>query len=194
MTSVYVVDDHPIVGHGVQLILDGEPDLTFAGASGALPDAVSAVARIRPEVILLDVRLPGTDAVRAVKALLQSGPSSRIALFTADPSHPHVRGARTAGAVATLAKDTAPGRLRELIREVAAGVAIPNEGIEASIFTARQLDVLTLVAVGLTNQEIADELGVQPTTVKTYWQEAMQRLGVRNRAEAIAVAYRQGLL
>jgi DNA-binding NarL/FixJ family response regulator len=194
VTTVFVVDDHPIVAQGIALVLDGDAELRFAGAAGGLREATADVARVRPDVVLLDVRLPGTDVVTAVEALTRAAPAARILLFTADPSHPHVRNARAAGAVATLAKDTPPARLRRLIRAAAQGGPLEDDTDDASVLTARQHDVLTRVATGMTNVEIAEELGLQPTTVKAYWQETMQRLGVRNRAEAIAAAYRRGLL
>lgn len=194
MIGVFVVDDHPIVAQGIELVLDDDTDLRFAGAAGVLSDATDAVGRILPDVILLDVRLPDTDVVTAVDALTRAAPAACILLFTADPSHPHVRSARAAGAVATLAKDTPPERLRRLIRAAARGETLEDDSGDAGVLTARQHDVLSKIATGMTNIEIAEELGLQPNTVKAYWQETMWRLGVRNRAEAIATAYRRGLL
>lgn len=194
MTEVFVVDDHPIVAQGVALVLDDDPELRFAGSAGGLQEAITAVTRIRPDVVLLDVRLPDTDVVTAVGTLKRAAPATRILLFTADPTHPHVRGARIAGALGTLAKDTPPDRLRRLIRTAAEGGPLNIDDHNASLLTARQHDVLTRVATGMTNIEIAEELGLQASTVKAYWQETMQRLGVHNRAEAIAAAYRRGLL
>lgn len=194
MITVFIVDDHPVVAQGIAMILDGDEQLQFAGAASGLREAITAVARFKPDVVLLDVRLPGTDVVTGVEALIRAAPTVRILLFTADPEHMQVRNARAAGALATLAKDTPPARLRRFIRTVAAGEPLDGDTDDPGVLTARQYDVLARVATGMTNGEIAEQLGLQPTTVKTYWQETMQRLGVRNRAEAIAAAYRRGLL
>ncbi len=194
MTTVFVVDDHPIVAQGIELVLTGDPQLRFAGGASALHEAIAAVARVKPDVVLLDVRLPDTDVVTAVEALTRAAPSARILLFTADPRHPHVRNARAAGALATLAKDTPPAFLRRLIWTAAQGVPFEEITDDPTVLTARQHDVLIRVATGMTNGEIAEQLGLQLTTVKAYWQETMQRLCVRNRAEAIAAAYQRGLL
>lgn len=193
MTSVFVIDDHPIVAQGIALVLDGDPELRFAGGCDELGEAVLAMDRIRPSVVLLDVRLPGTDVVTAVRALTHAAPETRILLFTAYPRHADVRRARSAGAVATVAKDTPPAQLRELIRAVVRGELLGGD-LGSGVLTGRQHDVLCRVATGMTNVEIAAQLGLQPTTVKAYWKETMQRLGVRNRAEAIAAAYQRGLL
>ncbi|KRB75073.1 hypothetical protein ASE01_17060 [Nocardioides sp. Root190] len=194
MTRVFVVDDHPVVAQGVGWALDDEPDLEFVGAAPTLHQAVAAVAGARPDVVLLDVRIPDTDVVVAVRDLLRAAPGAAIVLFTADPSHPYVRAARAAGAVATVSKDTAPARLRAIIRSAAVGTRLDEDDAITALLTPRQQDVLVRVATGMTTIEIATELNLQATTVKAYWQEAMQRLGVRNRAEAIASAYRRGLL
>ncbi|MFC9664057.1 LuxR C-terminal-related transcriptional regulator [Nocardia sp. NPDC127606] len=193
MISVFVIDDHPIVAQGVALVLDGDPDLRFVGACEDLGSGVVAIVRLRPSVVLLDVRLPGTDVATAVRTLAHAVAETRIVLFTAYPEHADVRRARSAGAVATAAKDTPPPKLRELIRAVVRGELLGGD-FESGVLTTRQHDVLCRVATGMTNVEIAEQLGLQPSTVKAYWQETMQRLGVRNRAEAIAAAYQRGLL
>lgn len=194
MTSVFVVDDHPIVAEGVALVLQDDGDLTYVGAAGTLAEATTAVALLCPDVILLDVRLPDSDVETAVRSLKRTLVAANIVLFTADPAHPHIRRARASGAVATVAKHTAPARLRDIIRAAATGRSLTEDGEVEGVLTPRQHDVLSRVATGLTTIEIAEELGLQPTTVKAYWQETMQRLDVRNRAEAIAAAYRRGLL
>lgn len=194
MTRVFVVDDHPVVAQGVSWALDDEPDLEFVGAARTLSEALGAIAKARPDVLLLDVRLPDTDVVSAVRDLSAAASWAHIVLFTADPSHPQVRAARAAGALTTVAKDTLPTRLRAIIRAVAAGEPLGEDHAAEAVLTPRQHDVLARVATGMTTTEIATDLGLQATTVKAYWQEAMQRLGVRNRAEAIASAYRRGLL
>ena len=193
MIGVFVVDDHPIVAQGVEMTLEDEPDLRFVGSASTLAEAITLLPGLRPRIILLDVRLPDADVETAVRAIRRRAETAHVVLFTADPTHPHIRRARAAGAVATVPKDTSPTRLREIIRNAAAGRALAIEP-DGGVLTPRQHDVLSRVAVGMTNAEIAHELGLKPTTVKAYWQGTMQRLDVRNRAEAIAAAYRRGLL
>lgn len=129
----------------------------------------------------------------AVDELIRLG-SATVVLFTADASHPQVPTAMRHGAVTTITKDTPPAEMRSIIRAAANGEALAPGRPEQRILTDRQLEVLRLVSAGMTNGEIADELGLAVTTVKAYWQETMQRLGVRNRAEAIVAGYRAGLL
>lgn len=193
--SVLVVDDHPIVEQGVRNVVSGDAELTFAGAAQTLRDAVRLVQSRRPDVILLDVRLGDTDPATAVHSLQSTHPSAAIILFTAHPRSSDSARAIRAGACAAIAKETPPKRIRELVKAAASGnVGTAFHGPSRSILTPRQLEVLEKVAAGMTNSEIAAELHLRPTTVKAYWQESMQRLGVRNRAEAIAFAYSQGLL
>lgn len=194
MTRVVVVDDHPVVAQGVAFVLEDDRDLSFVGAARSAGEAVGLVQRTHPDVVLLDVRLPDRGVVATVQQIRRSAPAAAILLFTAHPSHPDLGQARAAGALAVLAKDTAPHDLRRALHEAASGKAPSSAAGPAAVLTARQQDVLVRVATGMTTVEIATELRLQPTTVKAYWQETMQRLNVRNRAEAIAVAYRRGLL
>ena len=159
-----------------------------------LPEAVAAVHGRKPDVILLDVRLGDTDVTSAVTALGAAAPQARIVLFTADPHNPQIPHARRAGAVTTVPKDTAPATLRAVVRAAHQGTLRDDAPPGRALLTPRQREVLACVASGMTNSEIGEELGLRPTTVKAYWQEILQRIGARNRADAIATAYRLGLL
>ncbi|HRI94641.1 MAG TPA: response regulator transcription factor [Nocardioides sp.] len=199
--SIVVIDDHPIVEEGVRNLVSADGDLTFAGAAQTLRAGLRMVQSCRPDVILLDVRLGETGATTAVHALRSIHPSAAIILFTAHPRSADAARAIRAGACSAIPKETPPRRIRELVKAVVSGSVVSGRGLPALIhgsdrhsLTPRQLEVLEMVAAGMTNREIAEELHLRPTTVKAYWQESMQRLGVRNRAEAIAFAYSQGLL
>jgi len=194
VTRVVVVDDHPVVSQGVAFVLEDDPGLHFVGGAASAAAAVRLARQEQPDVVLLDVRLPDQGVVATVQDIRRVAPQTTVLLFTADPAHPHLAAARTAGAVAVLAKDTAPDALRQALHDAAAGRTPHSAAAAAALLTARQHDVLVRVATGMTNVEIAQQLHLQPTTVKTYWQETMQRLSVRNRAEAIAAAYQRGLL
>lgn len=194
---VLVVDDHPVVAQGVAYVLDGDPAAALVGAAETVDEAVRCAGAVKPDVVLLDVRMPDATVVAAVRAILDASSRSAIVLFTGDAQHPSVRGALGAGAVGVVAKNAPPAGLRAVIRDAAAGelsALAGHSGPQRATLTPRQFDVLQCVATGMTNVEIATELGLQPATVKAYWEEAMQRLGVRNRAEAIAAAYRTQLL
>ncbi|MBA2946742.1 response regulator transcription factor [Streptomyces himalayensis] len=191
--GLFVIDDHPIVQAGIENVFVDEDEFELLGAATTLAQAVSAVRARPPDVILLDVRLGDTDVTAAVTALCVAAPVARIVLFTADPRNRQIPAARRAGAVTTVPKDTAPAELRAAIRAVHDGSLRDEPAPERALLTPRQHDVLACVANGMTNNEIAQELGLRPTTVKAYWQETLQRMGARNRADAIAIAYRLGL-
>lgn len=195
MIRVHVIDDHPVVRQGVGVLFEGDGDIAVEGGSSTATEGIARVAASQPDVVLLDVRLTGADVVSTVRQLRDHAPGTWVVLFTADPDHPSIPAARRAGAIATVSKDVSPGALRGIVRDAAAGrlVASPVPA-ETEVLTPRQRQVLALVAVGMTNGEIAAELRLRPETVKDYWKLTMQRLGVRNRAEAIAHAYRSGLL
>jgi DNA-binding NarL/FixJ family response regulator len=192
--KLFVVDDHPIVEAGIQNVFVDEDEFELVGAATSLPEAVAAAHRRQPNVILLDVRLGDIDVTSAVKALRAAAPEACVVLFTADPRNPQIPDARRAGAVTTISKATAPAQLRAVVRAAGEGRLRDDSPTGRSLLTPRQCEVLACVASGMTNSEIAQELGLRPTTVKAYWQEILQRIGARNRADAIATAYRLGLL
>lgn len=191
---VLVVDDHPVVAQGVAYVLEGDVTSVLVGATATVGEAVLRAGALTPDVVLLDVRMPDADVVAAVRGIVDASSRSAIVLFTGDARHPDVRAALAAGAIAVVAKDAPPAELRAAIRDAAEGKLAAPTGPAKSTLTPRQFDVLQCVATGMTNVEIAAQLGLRPATVKAYWEEAMQRLGVRNRAEAIAAAYRSRLL
>ncbi|HKU10167.1 MAG TPA: response regulator transcription factor, partial [Sinomonas sp.] len=159
-TTVHVVDDHPVVRQGVAIVLEGDAELVLLGSSATSAEAVAAVKREPPAVVLLDVRLADADVVTTVGALLEACPSTRIVLFTADPDHPLVPAALRAGALAVVPKDVPPSVLRRVIRD-AAGGRLRDRVPPASepLLTARQQQVLENVARGMTNTEVAVLLG-----------------------------------
>lgn len=204
---VLVVDDHPVVRQGVALLLQSDPHIALVGEACSAHDAVDSTRRLRPDVILLDLRLPDMLGCEAIPLLHRAHPTTKIVIFTAYAGHRALTAAVEAGAACCLRKDTAEVDLAVAIKRVARGEhfidprlgrdsapgRIPRTADGPSL-THREYEVLRRVAMGETNPEIADLLGLSRNTVKTYLQTALQKLGARNRVEAIAKANEIGLL
>jgi two-component system, NarL family, nitrate/nitrite response regulator NarL len=196
--KVLVVDDHPVVRDGVVTQLRLYRDIQVVAHASTGAGAVRACAIEKPDVVLLDLRLPDAMAVDIVPKLLAQCPGTRILLFTAFPEHAAVAPSLAAGACGLLVKDAAGPVLRDALREVARTGALrsggQHEAPSSAPITPREYDVLRLVASGHTNGEIGDQLGISLNTVKTYLQNVMQKLGARNRAQVITNARAGGLL
>ncbi|WP_018332614.1 response regulator [Actinomycetospora chiangmaiensis] len=193
---VLIVDDHPVVREGVASQLARHSDIHVVGHAADGAEATAACARERPDVVLLDVRLPDALAADLVPRLRRASPSTRVLLFTAFPEHSAVAPSLAAGAVGLLVKDASGAALGAAIRDVVRTGAY-RSGLTASAdapLTPREYDVLRLVASGHTNTEIAQELVLSPNTVKTYLQNVMRKLDARNRAQVITNARAHGLL
>jgi DNA-binding NarL/FixJ family response regulator len=201
---VLVVDDHPIVLDGVTLALGNTSWLRVAGYAKSGREAIAAVETLRPDVVLLDLRLPDMLGPEAVQALRARDPGVKIVLFTAYPDHAALDAALAAGAHGVVVKDTERADLVDVIRRVVAGerplLADPGGGALLSRklreygLTRREYDILRRVAMGETNPEIAVALGLTRNTVKTYLQRALEKLGARNRVEALSRASQIGIL
>ncbi|MDC0770751.1 response regulator transcription factor [Streptomyces sp. HD] len=195
-TRIVIVDDHPVVRDGVVAQLNGYTDLAVVGHAETGAAAVELCAREQPDVVLLDLRLPDRLAADVVPAVRRVSPDSRVLLFTAFPEHAAVAPTLAAGASGLLVKDAGGTAVRDAIRSVARTGAFRADRPAASAapVTAREYDVLRLVAAGYTNSEIGDELNLSVNTVKSYLREVMHKLAARNRAQLIANARTHGLL
>ena len=203
---VLVVDDHPVVTHGVSLLLRADPDIELVGSARTGREALDTAAGLEPDVVLLDLRLPDMLATEVTRRLKSVVPGARILLFTAYADHAALPDALAAGAAGCLLKDASTTDLAAAIHQAHDGLTVmdPRLGggtagsLRDALFraglTRREYEVLRLVAVGHTNPEIADELGLTRNTVKTYLQSAMSKLGARNRVEAFAKASEARLL
>ncbi|HKF75638.1 MAG TPA: response regulator transcription factor [Candidatus Dormibacteraeota bacterium] len=202
---VLVVDDHPVVHDGVALLVERTRWVTIAGTARSGREAIELAERLRPDVVLLDLRLPDMLGSEAVRAIRRRAPGAVVLIFTAHPEHAALEAAREAGAAGMVVKDVTRSDLAEIIGKAARHEPLPwgsgTEDPEATAarlarfgLTRREYDVLRRVALGETNAEIADAICLSRNTVKTYLQSALQKLGARNRVEAIARASEGGLL
>jgi DNA-binding NarL/FixJ family response regulator len=211
-----VVDDQPVVRAGFAAILDAEPDLTVVGTAADGAAALDLAACSDPDIVLMDIRMPGMDGLTATARLTASGPRPRVLVLTTFDLDEYVYQALRAGASGFLLKDADPADLVAAVRAVAAGDGLlaptvlrrlieafatgslaravqPPEGALAGL-TPREAQVLTLVARGLSNTEIAVELSIATGTVKTYINGLFAKLGVRDRVQATIRAYDLGLV
>jgi DNA-binding NarL/FixJ family response regulator len=212
-TRVLLADDQAVIRYGLRLILEGEADLEIAGEAADGEAAVAAVARLRPDVVLMDVRMPRLDGIAAVRRIVASGAPTRALMLTTFDLDDYVFDALRAGASGFLLKDAPPEDLVSAVRLVAAGEALLAPSVTRRVIeefarrpapvrdggtheslTARELEVLRLVARGLTNDEIAAELFVSRTTVKTHVARVLAKLGLRDRVQAVVHAYEHGLV
>jgi DNA-binding NarL/FixJ family response regulator len=212
-TRVLIADDQALVRTGFRVIVDAEPDLEVVGEAGDGRLAVDAAASLRPDVVLMDIRMPVLDGIEATRRIAAAGPSPRVLVLTTFDLDEYVYEALRAGASGFLLKDARADDLLNAVRVVAAGEAllapaITRRVIEAYVrrppprerpdtvseLTPRELEVLRLVARGLSNGDIARELFVGDATVKTHVGRIFAKLGLHDRAQAVVLAYESGLV
>jgi DNA-binding NarL/FixJ family response regulator len=214
-TRVLLVDDQPMIRTGFRLILEAEPDITVVGEAADGSAAVETVEDLCPDVVLMDIRMPRMDGVEATERIVRSGSPSRIVILTTFDLDAHVVAALRAGASGFLVKDGPADSLVGAIRTVAAGDAVLSPRVTHRLLdrfahlaapadtrvparldalTGRELDVLRALTRGLSNAEIALELGVGETTVKTHVAHILEKYRLRDRVQAVILAYDSGLV
>jgi DNA-binding NarL/FixJ family response regulator len=213
---VVIADDQALVRSGFRMILDAKDDLDVVGEAEDGAAAVALVERLAPEVVLMDVRMPGVDGLEATRRIVASGSPTRVIVLTTYEVDDSIFAALRAGASAFLLKDARPGELVEAIRVVARGDALlapsvtrrlldrfadalpdPGDGAPPpglAELTERELEVLRLVALALSNAEIAERLVLTEATVKTHVSSVLRKLGLRDRVQAVVLAYDVGLV
>lgn len=212
MIRVVLADDQELVRAGFRMILSGEDDLEVVGEAGDGAEAVALVERERPDVVLMDIRMPGLDGIEATRRIAGGGSGSHVLVLTTFDRDEVVYRSLEAGAAGFLLKTAPPARLLEAVRTVAAGDALlaptitrrliedylrrPRPGTQARLerLTDRELEVLRLLAEGLSNNEIAQRLVVSDATVKTHVNHVLSKLGLRDRVQAVIYAYESGLV
>jgi DNA-binding NarL/FixJ family response regulator len=214
--SVLIVDDQALVRTGFRMILETEPGISVVGEAVDGHQAVAEARRLRPDIVLMDVRMPGLDGIGATRQIAADPTSlTRVVMLTTFDMDEYVYGALHAGASGFLLKDVEPELLVAGIRAVHAGEALLAPAVTRRIIqaflqrpqtldnyarrkvaglTAREREVLHLLARGLTNAEIATELFVSETTVKTHVSRVLMKLGLRDRVQAVIFAYETGLI
>jgi DNA-binding NarL/FixJ family response regulator len=200
-----VVDDHPVVRDGIVGMVASDPDITVVGEASDGAEAIALARALEPDVVLMDLRMNGMDGVSAIREFARLGIPSRVVVLTTFDAESDVLPAIEAGATGYLLKDAPRDDLLRAIRAAAAGEAVLAPSVatrlvgrvrapEASLLTPRELEVLALVADGTTNRAAGVLLHLSEATVKTHLLSIYAKLGVRDRAAAVAEGFRRGLL
>jgi DNA-binding NarL/FixJ family response regulator len=205
---VLVADDHPLVRQGLRAYLSLQPDLEVVGEARGGDEAILRAKALGPDVILMDLLMPGMDGVEAMRRLGDEAPSARVVVVTSAADEEHVLAAMRAGASGYVLKDAPPADVVAAVRRAVEGGAVIDPTVAPVLLrearrerapdpletlTAREREVLALVARGLPNKRIAAELGVAEKTVKTHVSSILRKLGVHDRTQAALLAARAGL-
>lgn len=217
MTSVLLVDDQSLLRLGFRMILEAEPDLTVVGEAGDGTTGVRMTAALNPDVVLMDVRMPGLDGIAATKQIIQAGGGSKVLILTTFDLDQYVFAGLRAGASGFLLKDAPPAELLAAIRTVAAGDAVlaptttrrlidqfmpllptPDQTDRRhailSKLTEREEEVFLLIAAAKSNREIAADLFLSESTIKIHVGHILTKLGLRDRIQGVVLAYESGLV
>jgi DNA-binding NarL/FixJ family response regulator len=215
MTSVLIADDQALVRVGLRKILESDPQLTVVGEAGDGEDAVAEARRSLPDVVLMDIRMPVLDGIEATRRIVRAQPGTRVLILTTFGLDGYVYDALHAGASGFMLKDAPPEELVAAVRIVASGdallapavtravidefarrqpVAEPRVPAAVGELTPREREVLDLLAGGLSNPEICAQLVISEATAKTHVAHILQKLGLRDRVQAVIYAYESGLL
>jgi DNA-binding NarL/FixJ family response regulator len=210
---VVLADDETMIRVGLRMVVEAEPDIEVVGEAADGEEAVQVVSRLKPDVALLDIRMPRLDGIAAAQRLLEEGSRSRVLMLTTFDSSEYLYGALRAGTSGFLLKEAPPEQLVQAIRVVAGGDALLAPSLTRRLIeefarqgpalqpppsfaelTPREVEVLRLVARGRSNAEISDELVVSAHTVKTHVARVLMKLGVRDRVQAVVYAYEAGVV
>lgn len=200
-----IVDDHPVVRDGLSSMFARDPEFEVVGAAADGAEALRLAAALRPDVVLMDLQMPGVDGLRATRELAESGSGARVLVLTTYDTDSHVLPAIEAGATGYLLKDAPRDELLRAVRATARGEAVLAPSAAAVLMSrvrrpapgplsAREIEVLQLVAGGATNREAAAKLFLTEATIKSHLLNIYAKLGVNDRAAAVTEAFNRGLL
>jgi DNA-binding NarL/FixJ family response regulator len=199
---IMVVDDHPVLREGIAAMLENERDLELVGEASDGTEAISMFRRLRPDVTLMDVQMPGIGGIEAMSAIRHEHPDARIVMLTTYPGDAQAIRALKAGAVGYMLKSSLLDEIVDVVRrvhagarhvapEVASGMALH---VTSEPLSARELSVLRLVAIGRANKEVALHLGISEETVKAHLKSVFSKLEVADRTHAVTVAIKRGVM
>jgi DNA-binding NarL/FixJ family response regulator len=216
MTTVLIADDQALVRVGLRKILEAEPDTTVVGEAGDGEDALAQAHRLRPDVVLMDIRMPVLDGIEATRRIVRDQPTARVLILTTFGLDNYVYDALRAGASGFMLKDAPPEEIAAAVRIVASGEALLAPAITRAVveefarqpspvptppppqaledLTPREQEVLDLLARGLSNPEISQQLVISEATAKTHVARILQKLDLRDRVQAVIYAYESGLV
>jgi DNA-binding NarL/FixJ family response regulator len=203
--SLLIVDDHPVVRDGLRGMFTADPRFDVLGEAGDGAEAIAAAEKLRPDVILMDLRMPRTDGVTAIRELAKRGVAARVLVLTTYDTDSDVLPAIEAGATGYLLKDAPRDELFRAVVAAAGGQAVLSPAVATRLMgqmrapaseplSQRELEVLGLIARGSTNREAAAQLFISEATVKTHLLHVYAKLGVNDRAAAVATAFERGYL
>jgi DNA-binding NarL/FixJ family response regulator len=206
---VLIVDDHPVTREGLHAALDLSDDVEVVGEAQSGEEAIEQARVLMPDIVYMDVRMPGMGGIEATKAIRQASPDTRVILFTVDESRASISEAIQAGVSGYLLKDASAEELVNAARLALEGKAVIHPQLtrafieevqfaekraEAPPLSKRETEILQKVAYGATTKEVAHDLGISPHTVKTHLERIFEKLGANDRAQAVAIAIRSGLV
>ena len=202
MTTVAIVDDHSVVRMGMKYVLMTDKEFKFVGEADDGAEAVTLVDKFRPDILLLDVRMPGTDGIAALRLVREKFPDQRVVMLTMSDAEEDVYQALTLGARGYVIKDNSPVNIIGALKKVMAGELAVSDAVRSAYearksergLTGREKEILVLVSKGCSNAEIGDMLHLSPNTVKNHLKNLFESLGAADRAEAVAIGIRRGLI
>ncbi|HHS97015.1 MAG TPA: response regulator transcription factor [Chloroflexi bacterium] len=209
--TVLIVDDHRVVRQGVRAFLEAQEDIVVVGEAASGEEAVRLVAETVPDVVLMDLVMPGMDGVEATRRIRRASPRTQVVVLTSYHEDVHIFPAVKAGALSYLLKDVGPGELAEAVRAAARGEAVVHPRVASRLIrelrgegdtpvnpfaelTDRELEVLRLIAEGLSNAEIAERLVISEKTVKGHVSNILSKLHLADRTQAAVFAWREGIV
>ena len=206
--TVLVVDDHPVTRDGLKSALDLTGELRVVGEAGSGEEAIDMVEQVTPDIVFMDVRMPGMSGIEATRIIRERHPDTKVILFTVDESRASIAEAIQAGVSGYLLKDVGVPELVNAARLAMQGKAVIHPSLTQAFIeevrlvdrkpeaplSPREVEILQLVAYGATTKEVADQLEISFHTVKTHLERIFEKLGANDRAQAVAIAIRQGMV